>query len=113
MMMFGYIWAGTFAVPPLAQAAPEFLDAAEAAPPGMFFVGLILTFTLGSLGWFLFGLASLRAVVLPSVSAWLVMVGGILLAVLSSLMAPFALTVLGVGLAWMGWWLWSERAPAR
>ena len=113
MMLSGYAWAGTFDVPAFAEAAPEFLDAFEASPSGAVFAGVILSFLSFGLGWFLFGLASLRAEVLPRGSSWLVMVGAALGVVLTVLGLPLGGVVFDLGLAWMGLWLWSERTQAR
>lgn len=102
-LFFGFIWADTFVVPPLAQAAPEFLDADSS---GVLAVGIILTFVLFALGWLLFGLASLLARVLPRWAAVLLMIGVVLSYVLGVLALPFSEVVFGAALAWMGYAVW-------
>jgi hypothetical protein len=111
IMLSAWMWAGTFDVPAFAEAAPEFMDTFEASPSGTIFAGAILSFLSFGIGWFLFGLASLRAAILPRVSSWLVMVGAVLGVVLAVVDLPLGGAVFDLGLAWMGWWLWSEPAP--
>ena len=69
----------------------------------MFVAGYLLTFVLLALGWLLFGLASLRASVLPRGASVLLMVGAVLQFVLLSLEFPGSTVVFGAALAWMGY----------
>lgn len=103
VMMFGFIWAGAFILPAIADEAPEFMDS---DPAGVLMVGVILTFALFVLGWLLFGLISLRANVLPRGAAALLIVGAILIFAYL-LEVPFSTVVFGTALAWMGYALWS------
>lgn len=102
-LFFGFEWASTFVVPALAETAPDFLDA---EPSGVLAAGFILTFVLFALGWLLFGLASLRARVLPRGSAVLLMIGAVLFLLAGFFLELFGV-VFGVALAWMGYALWS------
>jgi hypothetical protein len=70
-------------------------------------VGIILTFVIFTLGWFLFGLASFRANVLPRGAAVLLMVGAVLFFILTLLELPLWSVVLGVAVAWLGYALRS------
>ena len=109
-LLVGIIWTFTFVVPPLAEAAPEFLDA---DPSGVLAAGFILTVVLFALGWILFGLASLLAGVLPRGAAVLLIIGAALSFVLDFLELPLGEVVFGVALAWMGYAVWrgaGERA---
>lgn len=106
MLIFGFAWALTFVFPVMAEAAPTFLDMYAAAPS----VGVVLTLFLVTVGWLLFGIASLRAKVLPTGSAWVVIVGSFLALVLNMARAPMGWLIFDVGVIWMGWWLWVERA---
>ncbi len=108
-LLFGFFWAGTFLVPALAEAAPDFLDTVEASPTGVLAAGFILTLILFDLGWLLFGLASLLAKALPRWAAVLLTIGAVLDFVLTFLDLPFAAVVFGVALAWLGYVLWSEK----
>lgn len=102
------MWAGAFFAPAIAELAPESLDALEAAQSGTLAVGWISAMVILALGWTLFGIASLRAKVVPSLAAWLLIIGTLLMLVLDLLGLPSAV-VFGVALGWLGWWLWSEK----
>lgn len=107
-LILGFAWALIFVFPVMAETVPEFLDSL-AVEPG---IGVILSLLLGVTGWFLFGIASLRAKILPPGSIWLVILGSILALGLNIINAPFGWVVLDIGLIWMGWWLWSERVQS-
>lgn len=105
MLIFGFAWVLLFTFPVMAAEAPAFLDSMATEPS----VGLVLTLFVATIGWFLFGLASLGAKVLPTASAWLVMIGAFLALVLNFMQLPFSWVIFDVGAIWMGWWLWSEQ----
>lgn len=107
VMLAGLDWSAAFFGPWLAEEAPELI---EADPSGTVAVGFFLTLVLAVLGWLLFGLASLRAEVLPRGSAVLLMVGAVLTFVLILLELPLELVVLGAAVAWMGYALWTGAA---
>jgi hypothetical protein len=107
MMAAGSSWSETFFGSWLANAAPELLDA---DPTGALIAGILLSYVLFALGWLLFGLASLRAEVLPRGAAILLMIGALLFAVVSVLDLPFAGVLYGAAVAWMGYGLWSGTA---
>lgn len=108
MLIFGFAWALLFVFPGMAEAVPAFLDKL-ANEPG---IGMVITLFLVTVGWFLFGLASLRAKILPAGSAWMVMAGAFLALVLNIMRLPFSWVIFDLGVLWMGWWLWSERVPS-
>ena len=108
MLIFGFAWALLFVFPGMAEAVPLFLDA-MATKPG---IGIAITLFLVTVGWFLFGLASLRAKILPAGSAWVVMAGAFLALVLNMMQIPFSWVIFDIGVIWMGWWLWSERVQS-
>lgn len=108
MLIFGFAWALLFVFPVMAKTVPTFLDQL-ANEPG---IGIVITLFLVTGGWFLFGLASLKAKILPLGSAWVVMVGAFLALVLNTMQLPFSWVIFDVGVVWMGWWLWSERVPS-
>jgi hypothetical protein len=105
MLVSGFAWALTFTFPAMAEAVPAFLDAHAAAPS----IGVVLTLFLVTIGWLLFGIACLRAKVLPAGAAWVVIIGSFLALVLNMMKAPLSWLVFDVGVIWMGWWLWKER----
>jgi hypothetical protein len=104
IMAAGSIWSEFFVGAWLAGTAPQLL---EANPSGTMAAGIILSYFLFALGWLLFGLASLRAGVLPRGAAALLIVGAFLFAIISLLQFPFESIVLGAALAWMGYARWS------
>jgi hypothetical protein len=98
VMSVGFNWGGGFIVPALTSEAP----------PGIVAAGFISTFALFALGWLLFGAASLRARVFPTIPLWLLMIGAILGLVsrIAGLGIPGVL--FGIALSWLGWRLWKE-----
>jgi hypothetical protein len=104
LMVFGLSWGEPFLGPLVAEQAPGLLSM---EPSGALAVGSILSIALFALGWLLFGLASLRARVLPRGAAVLVIVGSLLSFILTSLDLPLWSVVLGAALVWMGYALWS------
>lgn len=114
-MLLDFVWTGTFVLPYMANAAPEFVDPSflDADPSGTLMLGVILTFGLFVIGWVLFGLSSLRARILPRGASVLLMIGAVLFFILFMLVLPGATVLFSVALAWMGYALWSsigERA---
>ena len=105
LLATGSAWSEAFLGPWLASTAPELLDSGSPAEAAAF-----LSYMLFSLGWFLFGLASLRARVLSRGAAILLLIGAPLPIVLGFLNVPLGGTVFGVALAWMGYELWSGAA---
>ena len=108
MMAFGLLWGEPFLGPGLAESAPEAL---EVEPTGVLVAGLLLTFGIFTLGWFLFGLATIRANLLPRAAAVLLMVGAVLFLLLSLLELPLWSIVLSIAIAWLGYALWSSPEP--
>lgn len=73
-LTFGGIWSQVFVVPGLQQAAPDVL-----ADGGLttVLVGFVLSYSMLGLGGLLFGIASLRAAVLPRWTSIVVIVGAV------------------------------------
>ena len=103
--------------PVLAAQAPAMLDAINAYPPvaalnWLWIVGFFL-------GFILFGIATLRARVLPrqagilmAIGSPLQLVGGVLSQFVFEplfIVVILGTLVLGLGLAWAGYWLWSSK----
>ncbi len=112
MLVAGDWWFETFAVPWLAEVAPQVL---EIAPSGTLIAGGVTGFALFAAGWALFGIASFRSRVFPRWAAILLTVGGMLGFQAGS--PPF-LMVLAIGVGWMGYWLQKhgeviEAVPTR
>lgn len=108
-LLIGALWAGAFLFPALAGLAPESLDAFEAAPSGTVAAGWISGEIIFVLGWILFGIASLRAKVFPSLAAWLLILATVVMLVLDLVGLLASGVVFGVALGWLGWWLWSQK----
>ncbi|HEX2246781.1 MAG TPA: hypothetical protein VHH13_04445, partial [Arthrobacter sp.] len=118
----GYVFADVFILPPLATTAPRFVDgtlgtlaagrASEVnlgALPAIFSLGVGIPYMLGGL---LFGIATLRAGILPRWPAGLLAVASALTpaaALLPHAIQRFAAIPVGLALAWLGYALWSER----
>ena len=101
----GAFWAVTFTEPAFAQVAPELL---AQGPPGWLNFGFILSFALTSVGWLLFGVATLRAGVYPRAAAILLIVG----ALISLVPLPLTEVILAVAIAWLGYELFMERGDS-
>jgi hypothetical protein len=71
-LVLGFWWGQAFWVPAVAEAAPELL---EDDPPIRLTLAYQLTFSLASLGWLLFGFATLLARVYPHSAAILLIFG--------------------------------------
>ena len=107
-MVIGLFWYLAFILPLEAELAPDYLDTVEAT--GRVPAGVIFTLGLTSIGWALFGIASLRAKVLPSLPLWILIVAAIVaLGRGGTANPPIGAAILSVSLAWLGWWLWSEK----
>lgn len=89
-----------------------FLIAPKVAPLVPTFVEIPwfeLAFLLFALGWLLFGVATLRALVFPRAAAVLVIIGAVLIAV----PLPARALVLGIALAWLGFVLFAGGGAAQ
>ncbi len=69
-------WADVFAMPWVVEVAPEAVQVRPTS--GMYVIGAFASYVLFTLGWVLFGLASLRARVFPVVICLALVVGGVL-----------------------------------
>jgi len=125
-----YVFAETFIVPQLATSAPpfvvSFLGIASGNPgemnieplPAIYSLGIGIPYMLGGL---LFGIATLRAGILPRWAAGLLAVAAALTpaaALLPHDIQRLAEIPVGLAVAWLGYSLWSERReqaldPAR
>jgi len=119
-LMTAFVFAETFIMPPLAAIAPAFVDnflgvaAGRAidinlgAIPALFaLVGILYM-----LGGLLFGIATIRAGILPRWAAGLLAAASALTplaALLPHQYQRFAAVPVGLALAWLGYALWSER----
>ena len=116
-----YVFAETFILPQLATAAPPFVESflgiASGNPgemnieplPAIYSLGIGIPYMLGGL---LFGIATLRAGILPRWAAGLLAVAAALTpaaALLPHDIQRLAAIPVGLAVAWLGYSLWSER----
>jgi hypothetical protein len=109
-----------FIAPVLAAEAPATLDAINRYPP---IIALNALLTVGFfLGFILFGIATLRARVLPRQAGILLIIGsplnmvgavlGLLVIEALWIVAILGSLALGLGVAWAGYSLWSHKEKA-
>ena len=105
----GAAFMNAFIVPVLTTQAPDLI-----APTGPLFTGplgliILLAAVSVTLGFILFGLATMRAGVLPRIAALLVVLSAWfgLAAVFSPIVFALGGIVFGLGNAWLGWAVWS------
>lgn len=118
-----FIFAEAFILPVLAGPAPAFVDSFLGmfnGVPGAMPIGALPTVygvvgLLYMLGGVLFGLATVRARVLPRAAGALLAVAAALTpaaALLPHALQRFAAVPVGLALAWLGYALWAERRQA-
>ena len=104
----------TAAVPLIAADAPAIFDQAMASP-AFIVVMLVLEYIVG---YILFGVATMRAGVLPRWAGLMLIIGssffliseaGLFERTLSHVIVTVGDVVFGLGFAWMGYALWSEK----
>jgi hypothetical protein len=116
----GYVFVDLFVLPPLATAAPQFIDSFLGIVnnhPGTMDIGAMVPVygVLGLLylvGGILLGVATFRAGVLPRVPAGLLAVTALLTpaaALLPHAIQRYAAIPMGIAFIWLGIVLWSER----
>jgi hypothetical protein len=116
-----FVFAEAFIAPPLATTAPGFVDGLLGisyghtsgidlgALPAIYSLGIGIPYMLGGL---LFGIATLRAGILPRWAAGLLAVAAALTpaaALLPHAIQRLAAIPVALALAWLGYALWSER----
>jgi hypothetical protein len=98
--------------PSIASKAPELIldPTTQSIPPAALVVFLMLSVPF-TLGFLLFGVVTMRAGVLPRWSGLLLILGVVLLVAgsASHVIGIIAAAVFGLGLAWLGYALWSEK----
>src|SRR5215210_2801953 len=103
LLVAGDWWYEAFIGPVLRERAPDLL---ATAPSGSILVGAVLTGGIFAAGWVAFGIATLRAGILPRRAAILTTVAGVpgILTLISPFQIPLALAV-----GWMGLLLIGSR----
>jgi hypothetical protein len=105
VFLAGDWWFEAFAVPRLAEVAP---DSMASFPAGRLVVGALSSFALFGIGWTLYGIASIRAHLFPAVVSWGITVGGFVSAV-PGVGYLFGNIVLGLSFVVLGLWLGRAR----
>jgi hypothetical protein len=105
LLAAGDWWLEAFAVPEIAQAAPQLLDE---APGGSLLLGGVVTFLTFGIGWVLFAVALLRARIFPRHVGVLLIVGAAL-GVNGG--TPLFQIPLAVAIGWIGY-LESRASPS-
>jgi hypothetical protein len=106
VLLAGSAWFQLFVAPFFAVEAPRALDAESA---GMLTLGFVLTFPVFStVGWILFGIATLRGGVYPRVPAILLIIG----VLINFLPTHFTEFVFNVAVTWLGFVLFTGRGEA-
>jgi hypothetical protein len=103
MALGGDLWFETFAVPWLADEAPNAFDT---SPTVLFGLGALASYWLFAVGWVLYGVATLRAHA-PIAIAGAITVGGLL--GYQALLSPWAVP-LGLAVGALGLWLSRTKA---
>ena len=106
MFMTGDWWYEAFAVPRLAEVEP---DAIENFVGGRLIIGGLTSFVLFGIGWVMYGVASIRARVIPRNISITILVGGFLSGVPIGFAYLSGGVVLGLAFVWLG--VWMSRAP--
>lgn len=119
----GFVFVELFVLPVVAASLPGFVDSALGianGQPGIMDIGAFLPAygVVGIcylLGGVLFGIATVRAGVLPRWPAILLAVAAIITpaaAILPHALQRYAAVPMGIALIWLGYSLWSERRAA-
>jgi hypothetical protein len=102
IFMTGDWWYEAFAVPWMADVAPVVFDTGAG---GRLLVGGLASFALFSLGWAVFGVASLRAGVFPRNASVAILAGGVLAGVPVAGAYLYGSLIFGTALIALGAWL--------
>jgi hypothetical protein len=109
VFMAGDWWYEAFAVPRVAEVAPQVIDTFVG---GRLLMGGLLSFALFGLGWVLFGIASLRARVFPAAISVAILVGGLLSGVPVGIAYLSGGVILGLAIVWLGAWMMPTTSAA-
>ncbi len=102
VFMAGDWWYEAFAVPRIAEVAP---DEIPTFVGGRLLMGGLASFVLLGIGWVLFGAASLRAHVFPTAISATILVGGLLAGIPIGIAYLSGGVILGLAIGWLGIWL--------
>jgi hypothetical protein len=100
---FGRIYVMAFIVPFFAREAPFLLEFRGIKMPSPLREAVLVTIVFLIIGYVLFGIATLRARILPRGGAILLIIGGVLM------FAPIKV-VCGIAIIWLGYALWKNKS---
>jgi hypothetical protein len=107
-LMVGASWSQAFFTPGLAETGSGTIFLGQGLS-GWIDLGYTLTYLLASLGWLVFGVATLLARVYPRPAAVLVIIG----ALISFIPLSYTEVVLAAAIAWLGFDLLAGRGSPR
>lgn len=107
IFMAGDWWYEAFAVPRIAEVAPDLISTFVG---GRLLMGGLTSFVLFGIGWALFAFASLRARVFPTAISAALLVGGLLSVIPIGIVYLTGQIILGLAIAWLGVWLRNPRS---
>jgi hypothetical protein len=102
MFMTGDWWYEAFAVPRLAEVEP---DAIENFVGGRLIIGGVTSFVLFGIGWIMYGVASIRARVIPRNISITILLAGFMSGVPIGFAYLSGGVVLGAAFVWLGVWM--------
>lgn len=102
VFMAGDWWFEAFAVPRLAEVAPEVMDTFSTS---RLLAGGLTSFALFGIGWALYGIASVRAGVFPAAVSWAIVAGGVLSGVPIGIVYLPGSVILGLAYVALGAWM--------
>jgi uncharacterized membrane-anchored protein YitT (DUF2179 family) len=109
VFMAGDWWYEAFAVPRLAEVAPDVIDTFVG---GRLLVGGVSSFVLFGLGWALFGAVTWRARVFPAPIAIAILIGGLLCGVPIGFVYLSGGVILGLAITGSGGWMRTTTGRA-
>ena len=107
VFMAGDWWYEAFAVPRLAEVAPQAIDGFVG---GRLLIGGLSSFVLFGIGWVLFGTASLRARAFPTAASIGIVVGGLLSGIPIGVVYLSGGVILGLTITALGAWMLQTRS---
>jgi hypothetical protein len=110
MFMTGDWWYEAFAVPRLAEVAPDVVDTFVG---GRLFIGGLISFALFGIGWIMYGAASTRARVVPRSISITILVAGLMSGVPFGPVYLSGGVVHGLAFVWLGAWMLKAANLAR
>ena len=110
VFMTGDWWYEAFAVPRLAEIAPDIVDTFAG---GRLIIGGLISFALFGIGWIMYGAASVRARVIPRSISIAILVAGLMSGVPIGIVYLIGGVVHGLAFVWLGTWMLRAAPIAR